>query len=276
MHDLTPSMLGFTPSNTDIVLGRIKLLRLLKQLETEFLENPTALQCTQHARVTILYLCGGTLFPDTTWMYECFLILWEVVEPHHSSRVMRQCGLLQHIPNTIPLKMDQHDTIHNLNRGGKLNKDWLRHHQQYLSFWNQHLTNTIDGQHVPTPTVNDDYMRWYRSRTVLYIANPGSEENTFSQVMGLAHEGHRLAVPTHLTAQLVDSLGNENGSQVVRRRGRRRNTRGAGRNNEGCVSPYIHAFDNPNSPTGSYSEFGVTPQHHMDYTVTPNMVPTYQ
>ncbi|KAD7476927.1 hypothetical protein E3N88_00063 [Mikania micrantha] len=350
-------MLGFTPSNTDIVGGRIKLVCLLNQLENGFPENPNALQCNQRARLIILYLCGGTLFPDSTnskfawtpydsimerlpficrngeasWTCECFLILWEVVEPHHSSRVMRQFGLLQNIPNPIPLTMDQHHTIHNLNRGGKLNKDWLRHHQQYVSSWNQRLTNTIDGQHVPTPTVSDDYMRWYRSRTVLYITNPGSEEvnprgfqndggayqlmDTVSQVMGLAHEGHRLELPTHLTTQSVNSMGNENVSQVVRRRGRRRNTRGASRNNEDTAdeagpsgfhnfeagtsrfqnfevggtsnfqdepnvfispeSPYIPTFNNPNSPAGSYSEFGVTPQHHMDYTVTPNVVPTY-
>ncbi|KAD4386262.1 hypothetical protein E3N88_26431 [Mikania micrantha] len=195
-------LLGFTPSNTDIVGGRIKLVCLLNQLENDFPENPNALQCTQRARLIILYLCGGTLFPDSTnskfawtpydsimerlpficrngeasWTSECFLILWEVVEPHHSSRVMRQFGLLQNIPNPIPLTMNQHHTIYNLNRGGKLNKDWLRHHQQYVSSWNQRLTNAIDGQHVPTPTVSDDYMRWYRSRTVLYITNPRSEE----------------------------------------------------------------------------------------------------
>ncbi|KAD4385143.1 hypothetical protein E3N88_25311 [Mikania micrantha] len=136
--------------------------------------------------------------------------------------------------------------------------------------------------------------------------------------MGLAHEGNRLELPTHLTTQSVNSMGNENVSQVVRRRGRRRNTRGAGRNNKdmadeagpsgfqnfeagtsrfqnfevggtsnfqdepndqnvfvGLESPYIPTFNSPNSPAGSYSEFGVTPHHHMDYTVTPNVVPTY-
>ncbi|KAL8262537.1 hypothetical protein R6Q59_023886 [Mikania micrantha] len=46
-----------------------------------------------------------------------FLIVWEIVEPHHPSRVMRQFGMLQHIPNSIPLTLDQHHTIHNLNRG---------------------------------------------------------------------------------------------------------------------------------------------------------------
>ncbi|KAD4385207.1 hypothetical protein E3N88_25375 [Mikania micrantha] len=56
--------------------------------------------------------------------------------------------------------------------------------------------------------------------------------DTVSQVMGLAHEGHRLALPMHLTTQPVDSLGNEYVSEVVRGRGERRNTRGAARNNE--------------------------------------------
>ncbi|KAD2804970.1 hypothetical protein E3N88_38347 [Mikania micrantha] len=59
-------LLGFTPSNTDIVHGRIKFVCLLNQLENEFPENQNALQCTQRARLIILYLCGGTLFPDST------------------------------------------------------------------------------------------------------------------------------------------------------------------------------------------------------------------
>ncbi|KAD3337088.1 hypothetical protein E3N88_32608 [Mikania micrantha] len=59
-------LLGFTPSNTDIVGGRIKLVCLLNQLESEFPENPNSLQCTQRARLVILYLGGGTLFTDST------------------------------------------------------------------------------------------------------------------------------------------------------------------------------------------------------------------
>ncbi|KAD2805880.1 hypothetical protein E3N88_39257 [Mikania micrantha] len=166
--------------------------------------------------------------------------------------------------------------------------------------------SSCSDEHLTSQPSSHNTLWWLQSRTVLYITNPGSEEvnprgfqndggayqlmmdgmvqiyqstrqfigdnpetqnqfqriqDTVSQVMGLAHEGHRLELPTHLTTQSVNSMGNENVSQVVRRRG--------------PESPYIPTFNNPNSPAGSYSEFGVTPQHHMDYTVTPNVVPTY-
>ncbi|KAD3068836.1 hypothetical protein E3N88_36716 [Mikania micrantha] len=176
-------MLGFTPSNTDIVGGRIKLVCLLNQLENGFPENLNALQCTQRARLIVLYLCGGTMFPDST--------------------NSKMDGMVQIYQST----------------------------RQFIG---------------DNPETQNQFQRI---------------QDTVSQVMGLAHEGHRLELPTHLTTQSVNSMGNDNVSQVVRRRG--------------PESPYIPTFNNPNSPVGSYSEFGVTPQHHMDYTVTPNVVPTY-
>ncbi|KAD2393402.1 hypothetical protein E3N88_40379 [Mikania micrantha] len=91
--------------------------------------------------------------------------------------------------------------------------------------------------------------------------------------MGLAYEGHRLALPRHLTTQPVDSLGNENVSQVVRRRGRRRNTRRAGRNNEDIADearPF--GYQNFEASTSRFQNFEVGgPSNFQDEPNDQNM-----
>ncbi|KAD5508137.1 hypothetical protein E3N88_15840 [Mikania micrantha] len=317
-------MLGFTPSNTDIVGGRIKLVCLLNQLENGFPENPNALQCTQRARLIILYLCGGTLFPDSTNSKVPLLYLNNLLDLSVSSRYSWGSAVLACLYRNL-CKATHPDAVE-ITGPVYLLQLWALERSRTVLY----ITNPGSEEVNPRGFQNDGgayqlmmdgMVQIYQSTRQFIGDNPETQnqfqriQDTVSQVMGLAHEGHRLELPTHLTTQSVNSMGNENVSQVVRRRGRRRNTRGAGRNNEdtadeagpsgfhnfeagtsrfqnfevggtsnfqdepnvfvGPESPYIPTFNNPNSPAGSYSEFGVTPQHHMDYTVTPNVVPTY-
>ncbi|KAD5508128.1 hypothetical protein E3N88_15831 [Mikania micrantha] len=58
-------LLGFTPQQNDITGGRIKLSRILREIKSDFLENPIELETVQRARLNILPLFGATLFPDS-------------------------------------------------------------------------------------------------------------------------------------------------------------------------------------------------------------------
>ncbi|KAI3717790.1 hypothetical protein L1987_69619 [Smallanthus sonchifolius] len=154
-------------------------------------------------------------------------------------------------------------------------------------------------------------------------------DDTVTQVMGLAHQGHRLQLPTHLTTEPVNLGVNNNAPQTVGRRERRRGRRVPATNNEepivenvqqnlfdidfGAIDTcgtnfgdtnfeafvtsnihqqhqnayeadtssnthqntyevgtpsYIPQFENQYSPSGSYTDFGVSTQHQ-----TPFMMP---
>ncbi|KAD4586188.1 hypothetical protein E3N88_23789 [Mikania micrantha] len=81
-----------------------------------------------------------------SWQSECFLIYLDVVEFHTPQRVMRQFGMVQRIPDPIPLSFNEHMKLHTIR------------------------------VRCAAPTVEPSYMQWYWSRTVLYITNPKSEE----------------------------------------------------------------------------------------------------
>ncbi|KAD3338016.1 hypothetical protein E3N88_33537 [Mikania micrantha] len=118
----------------------------------------------------------GAMSGIRSWQSECFLIYWDVVEFYTPQRVMRQFGMVQRIPDPIPISFNEHMKLHTLIRTGKPDKNWPNIHSKFLSVWNQRWENVVQGVRCAAPTVEPSYMQWYWSRTVLYITNPKSTE----------------------------------------------------------------------------------------------------
>ncbi|KAD2392701.1 hypothetical protein E3N88_39678 [Mikania micrantha] len=111
-----------------------------------------------------------------SWQSECYVIYWDVVEFYTPQRVMRQFGMVQHIPSPFHLSINDHMKLHTLTRSGKPERNWMNTHLEYVTVWNQRWQNVIQGVRCATPTVEPNYMQWFWSRTVLYITNPKSQE----------------------------------------------------------------------------------------------------
>jgi hypothetical protein len=84
-------------------------------------------------------------------------------------------------------------------------------------------------------------------------------EDTVSQVMTLAHEEHRLALPTHLTTQPFDVRGSSNVPQTVRRRRRRLGIRVGSSNNEDQTDQNVENFE-----VGGTSTFPLASQNYEE------------
>ncbi|KAD4178861.1 hypothetical protein E3N88_27452 [Mikania micrantha] len=111
-----------------------------------------------------------------SWQSECYVIYWDVVEFYTPQMVMRQFGMVQHIPSPFPLSINDHMKLHTLTRSGKPERNWMNTHLEYVTVWNQRWQNVIQGVLCATPTVEPNYMQWFWSRTILYITNPKSQE----------------------------------------------------------------------------------------------------
>ncbi|KAD4386063.1 hypothetical protein E3N88_26232 [Mikania micrantha] len=111
-----------------------------------------------------------------SWQSECYVIYWDVVEFYTPQRVMRQFGMVQHIPSPFPLSINDHMKLHTLTRSGKPERNWMNTHSEYVTVWNQRWQNVIQGVRCATPMVEPNYMQWLWSRTVLYITNPKPQE----------------------------------------------------------------------------------------------------
>ncbi|KAD5802342.1 hypothetical protein E3N88_13702 [Mikania micrantha] len=92
-----------------------------------------------------------------SWQSECFLIYWDVVEFHTPQRVMRKFGMVQRIPDPIPLSFNEHMKLHTIIRTGKPYKNWPNMHSQFLSVWNQRWENAVQGVRCAAPTVEPSY-----------------------------------------------------------------------------------------------------------------------
>lgn len=112
---------------------------------------------------------------ESIWMTDTFMLQWENVEFHPIRRVMRQFGMFQAIPPTIPLTRDEFNYLKNLNRNGK-SDNWLNRHSRYVNSWRYRHQNIVVGEFIQGSAISDDYMDWYMSRTVLHITNPTSAQ----------------------------------------------------------------------------------------------------
>ncbi|KAD1306632.1 hypothetical protein E3N88_43029 [Mikania micrantha] len=106
------------------------------------------------------------------WRSQTFLICWHIVEPHQPGRFLRQFGMFQPIPMNTLLSVDDHKNLHKIKRVGGRASNWIEKHEPYILSWinrHNHVVNEINSS---SPVASQDYMTWYRSRTVLYTSNP--------------------------------------------------------------------------------------------------------
>ncbi|XP_038686496.1 uncharacterized protein LOC119986037 [Tripterygium wilfordii] len=82
---------------------------------------------------------------------------------------MRQFGISQHIPTPV----DTNDTLHNLNRRGRDNVDWVVKNATWLAYWDDRLSH-IAQERFPRTSIGE-YMHWYYSITRRIISAPSTE-----------------------------------------------------------------------------------------------------
>ncbi|XP_022031223.1 serine/threonine-protein phosphatase 7 long form homolog [Helianthus annuus] len=111
---------------------------------------------------------------SSSWRSTCPLIYWENVEHHYPQRVMRQFGMVQHIPPSIPLTVEELARLHKTTWIGKTGWDWTIRHDVYVYAWYHRHDSVVEGETITSYPVIDDYMSWFMNHTVLYLTNPRS------------------------------------------------------------------------------------------------------
>ncbi|KAD3336997.1 hypothetical protein E3N88_32517 [Mikania micrantha] len=129
-----------------------------------------------------------------SWQSECYVIYWDVVEFYTPQRVMRQFGMVQHIPSPFPLSINDHMKLHTLTRSGKPERNRMNTHSEYMDGISQ--TYQQVGGFMQTDSTSN-----FHNFELL--------QNTANQVMGMVNEGSRLHYPTHLQTEPVNLGGDD-------------------------------------------------------------------
>lgn len=94
------------------------------------------------------------------------LICFALVEWHLPDRVLRQFGHPQHEPEPM-------EEYRRVDGRGRAKTDWTLYHRHHIEIWGHR------SQHIVQPRAEteggmdvDDYLRWYRPRTVPYLSQP--------------------------------------------------------------------------------------------------------
>ena len=93
------------------------------------------------------------------------LLHFWVVEGHHPERVLRQFGMKQGIPLDVDTSVD----LHKITFQGKQDKNWAQEHATHIAKWAAHTTIADAPPFHGEMSYNDEYMVWFRPRTVRHI-----------------------------------------------------------------------------------------------------------
>ena len=102
------------------------------------------------------------------------LLHFWVVEDHHPERVLRQFGMKQ----GIPIDVDTSPELHKLTLQGKQHQNWVQLHQLHIDKWAAHAEIADAPPFHGEMSYNDEYMLWFRPRTVRHITKETSYWDT--------------------------------------------------------------------------------------------------
>ena len=98
------------------------------------------------------------------------LIHFWVIEGHHPERVLRQFGMKQGIPENVDTSIE----LHKITLQGKHHEDWAQVHALHIAKWAAHATTADALAFHREMSYNDEYMVWFRPRTVRHITKETS------------------------------------------------------------------------------------------------------
>ena len=105
------------------------------------------------------------------WLTISPLICFHIVEWHRPDRVLRQFGLVQHIPEQCDTELG----LHRYDLRGRHDFDWMSIHHHYIQRWEARYDHLARAEAAYTSYgYNHPYMVWYRSITRLFLTPHGS------------------------------------------------------------------------------------------------------
>ncbi|KAK9051618.1 hypothetical protein SSX86_028245 [Deinandra increscens subsp. villosa] len=109
------------------------------------------------------------------WNCDTYLVVFEVVEPHLPSRVMRQFGFFQTVPNNLLITRDEHTTLHGLSRKATT-INWNQECAMYIAHWINRMAHVVTGQECGGEyRASPMYMNWFLERTAFYVEDPARQ-----------------------------------------------------------------------------------------------------
>ncbi|XP_020095655.1 serine/threonine-protein phosphatase 7 long form homolog [Ananas comosus] len=148
LHIGRPEVVGAQPELVDMPLGcrwntRLAFRDNVRTTDIEFYRDQLDQQLESQITwrpyddtvlETLPLFC---LAGSQVWRSRSFLVCFHIIELHHPDRVLRQFGLLQHIPEAVLV-------IPRINSRGRADKDWTAYHASYIQRWNNRLVDIAD------------------------------------------------------------------------------------------------------------------------------------
>ncbi|KAI5681616.1 hypothetical protein M9H77_02844 [Catharanthus roseus] len=106
---------------------------------------------------------------------------------------MRQLARAQHIPDACDTRLD----LHRIRLRGNDHTYWGTHHASHIEALDQWRLRVRDGPALAAEVLSypsDEYIRWYRGITLVYIGNPANL-NTRSHRYRLVGVNRRMMIP---------------------------------------------------------------------------------
>ncbi|KAI5667080.1 hypothetical protein M9H77_16933 [Catharanthus roseus] len=88
---------------------------------------------------------------------------------------MRQFARAQMVPDVVDTRLD----LHRIQLRGNDNTSWVTQHAIHLNAWNRWRLRVWDAPTIAAATLSypsDEYIRWYRGITQVYIGNPANRD----------------------------------------------------------------------------------------------------